>query len=127
MQTSDARLKQKVSNLSYGLRDLMLLRPVSFEWKDGTDQRRHLGLLAQETETVIPEAVFRDKDPATPLGLNYTDLIPVVIKSIQEQQSLLAQKEQAIKALAAQNAALLKRLEVVERALERKAPKTRRR
>ena len=117
INTSDARLKQNVTPMRYGLRELLRLRPVSFEWKGTHDGRTHLGLLAQEAETVIPEAVVRDADPAATLGMSYTDLIPVVIKSIQEQQTVLAQKEQAIKALETQNAALLKRLELVEQAL----------
>jgi hypothetical protein len=106
INTSDARLKQKVANLNYGLREVLQLRPVSFEWKDHSDGRTHLGLLAQETERLIPEVVVRDKDPAAPLGLSYADLIPVVIKAIQEQQTALEQKEAIIKLFKADNAAL---------------------
>lgn len=127
INTSDVRLKQNVTPMRYGLRELLRLRPVSFEWKDRHDGRTHLGLLAQEAETVIPETVVRDVDPEAPLGMSYTDLIPVVIKSIQEQQAALAQKEQAIQLLMAQNASLQQRLESVERALRRKMRPARRR
>jgi hypothetical protein len=120
IQTSDARLKQRVSNLRYGLREVMQLRPVSFEWKDKPDGPLNLGLLAQEVEGVVPEVVVRDANPATPLGMNYTSLLPVVIKAIQEQQA-------TITALKAENAALNARLRGVEKSLRKKAGSARRR
>src|SRR5581483_1659804 len=125
IQTSDARLKKSVTNLGYGLSEVMQLRPVSFEWKDRRDTRTYLGLIAQEVERIIPEAVERDKDPATPLGMSYTSLVPVLINAVQEQQAALDQKEAAIKSLRAENAALKEhnaeldaRLTALEQALQ---------
>jgi hypothetical protein len=106
INTSDARLKQHVANLRYGLRELRQLRAVSFEWKDHLDGRTHLGLLAQETEPVIPEAVVQTSDPATPMGISYSELIPVVIKAIQEQAASAERDAAVIKSLQAENAAL---------------------
>lgn len=114
IQTSDARMKQGIAGLGYGLRDLMQLRPVSFQWKDNKDGRTHLGLIAQEVEAVIPEAVMRDADAKIPLGMNYTDLIPVVIKAVQEQQSALDRKDAELKAVKAENEALGARLAALE-------------
>ena len=62
---------------------------MSFQWKGSSDRRTHLGLLAQEVEKAIPEAVHRDPDPAVALGMNYANLIPVLIKAIQEQQATI--------------------------------------
>jgi len=53
----DARLKQGIMNLGYGLSDVMRLRPVTYKWKEGGDARTHLGLIAQEVEQIIPEAI----------------------------------------------------------------------
>ena len=106
IQTSDARLKKGVKTLGYGLSQVMQLRPVSFEWKDRTDGRNYLGLIAQEVEKIIPEAIERDKDSANPLGMSYTSLVPVLIKAVQEQQTTLEQKEAEIKTLNARLAAL---------------------
>lgn len=118
IQTSDARMKQGIAGLGYGLRDLMQLRPVSFQWKDNKDGRTHLGLIAQEVEAVIPEAVMRDADAKIPLGMNYTDLIPVVIKAVQEQQSALDRKDAELKAVKAENEALGARLAVLEQMMQ---------
>lgn len=106
MTTSDGRLKKGVTNLRYGLRELMQLRPVSFEWKDNSDGQQHLGFIAQETEKIIPEAVARAANPDTPLGMNYSTLIPVVIKAIQEQQNTLTTLKNDNEALQQRNTTL---------------------
>ena len=106
IQTSDARLKKGVTNLGYGLSQVLQLRPITFQWKGRNDGRTYLGLIAQEVEKIIPEAVERDKDPANPLGLNYTSLVPVLIKAVQEQQTAITEKAAAVTALQTENAAL---------------------
>jgi hypothetical protein len=119
IQTSDARLKKSVTNLDYGLSQVMQLRPVSFQWNNSKDDRTRLGLIAQEVEKVIPEAIERDKDPDTALGMNYTSLVPVLIKAVQEQQARLERKEAEIKSLNARLAAL----EQIMRQLKEQADK----
>jgi hypothetical protein len=106
IQTSDARMKKGVTNLRYGLRELMQLRPVSFEWKEKNDGQQHLGFIAQETEQIIPEAVTRATNPDTPIGMNYTTLIPVVIKAIQEQQATMTTLKNENEALQQRNTSL---------------------
>lgn len=106
IQTSDARMKKGISNLRYGLNELMQLRPVSFQWKDDNNGQQHLGFIAQETQEVIPEAVVQPEDPASPLGMNYTTLIPVVIKAVQEQQSVMTTLQAENESLHAQNTTL---------------------
>lgn len=132
IQTSDARMKKEIADLRYGLRELMQLRPVSFEWKERGDGQQHLGLIAQETEKVIPEAVSREKNSDAPLGMNYTTLIPVVIKAIQEQQSsmtTLKNENEALQqrntALQQQNADLDARLKALEQMMQQMTQQSR--
>ena len=110
IQTSDARLKQGIANLKYGLNQVMQLRPVSFQWRAGNDKRTHLGLIAQEVDAVLPEAVQKSADPNAPLGMNYSDLIPVLIKAIQEQQRTLERTQAELKAMRAKNEGLSRRI-----------------
>lgn len=124
IQTSDARLKKGVANLRYGLNDLMQLRPVSFQWKDG-DDRQHLGFIAQETQQVIPEAVTQ-AEADSPLGMNYATLIPVVIKSIQEQQGEMTTLKAENESLQQQNSALDSRVKMLEKMVRRLAKQPRR-
>lgn len=106
IQTSDARMKKGIADLRYGLKDLMQLRPVSFQWKDDSNGQQHLGFIAQETQQVIPEAVVQPAEADSTLGMNYSTLIPVVIKSIQEQQGELDTLKSSNEALQLRNADL---------------------
>jgi len=110
IQTSDARLKRGITNLKYGLSQVMQLRQVSFQWKAGNDNRTHLGLIAQEVDAVMPEAVEKSADATTPLGMNYSTLIPVLIKAIQEQQQTLEHTQAELKAVQAKNESLSRRM-----------------
>src|ERR1700733_14570086 len=74
IQTSDRRLKKDISDIDYGLKKIKNLRPVSFKWRTGTDNHTHLGLIAQEVEEVVPEAVMHGEQPSDPLGMNYSEL-----------------------------------------------------
>lgn len=110
VQTSDARLKQRITNLNYGLSQVLQLRPVTFQWKAGSDRRTHVGLIAQEVEPVMPEMIERAGDANAPLGMNYNNLIPVLIKAVQEQQTLLKRNEAAITKLRIENEKLNHRI-----------------
>ena len=85
IQTSDARLKTDIEPLQYGLKEILQLRPVSFKWKNEKNGTRKLGLLAQEAQPVIPEVIANDGQNGV-LGMNYAELVPVLINAIKEQQ-----------------------------------------
>ncbi len=118
IQTSDARLKERITTLTYGLSTILALRPVSFTWKDALDERLHLGLVAQEVEPFVPEAVVKDGDPDHPAGIAYSALVPVLIKAVQEQQAVIAAQQARVNDLEAQ-VGDMKQLEDRVRDLER--------
>jgi FtsZ-binding cell division protein ZapB len=111
INTSDARDKTNIQGITYGLEDIRKLRPVSFNWKDDQDHGTKLGLIAQDLQQVLPEVV-RDWDyeedeingvrkvEAARLGVYYSDIIPVLVKGIQE---LDANKAEGSDYLALQN------------------------
>ena len=82
IQTSDRRLKKDVEALKYGLNEVKHLRPVTFLWNDKTTSDVHLGLIAQEVLDIVPEVVHAEHPER--LGMNYTELVPVLINAIQE-------------------------------------------
>ena len=125
-QGSDLRLKDDVQDLGYGLREVLRLRPVSYRWKDATLGRPTLGLIAQEVQPILPELVARGQDEAGLLSLNYTGLVPVLIRAVQEQQdtivaqqAALAQKDAEIAALKTQDTAVNARLAALEEQIAR--------
>jgi hypothetical protein len=92
--TSDERLKKDIRDLTYGTTDLMKLRPVTFKWKSGADGT-HLGLIAQEVEKVIPEVVSHSHSPSLDgevLTVNYNELFPLMLKTVQEQNKTISQQ-----------------------------------
>jgi HSP90 family molecular chaperone len=101
--TSDARLKRNVTTTAYGLATVMQLHPVQYEKKasmESTDyNRKEIGFIAQEVRKVLPTLVTEGKDASKTLAVSYTEIIPVLVKAMQEQEA-------KIELLEAQNAKL---------------------
>lgn len=123
LNTSDARMKENIQDLGYGLDALMKLHPVSFSWKNDPAHRAKLGLIAQEVRTVVPEVV-KGGENDTPLGIFYSDLIPVLIKSVQQQQGTLESERQENMALRETLAAQERQIAELESALGIASPST---
>ena len=100
---SDARLKIGITNLHYGLSEVLRLRPVTWTWKDRPDGRAALGLVAQDVQPILPELVIQGSDKDQMLSMNYLGLLPVVIRAIQEQQETITSLRKEVAALQTQN------------------------
>jgi len=98
---SDQRLKKDIAELSSGLDIITALRPVSYRYID-RDNQTNIGLIAQEVEKVIPSItsnLSRSAEDGTPLkGIKYQELIPVLIKAMQEQQEIIEQQQKQLDA-----------------------------
>ncbi len=87
---SDARLKENVQDIDVGLGAILALKPRKFDWKagKGKDIKGDRGFIAQEFEQVFPNLIDEWKDPApegeAPYKSVRQDLIPVLVKAIQE-------------------------------------------
>jgi len=88
VHASDKRLKRDIANISYGLKDILKLRPTEYFWKGRTQDHKSLGLIAQEVDEVIENVVTYD-EKQDKYGVSYTELIPVLIKALQEQQEVI--------------------------------------
>jgi hypothetical protein len=81
--TSDYRLKEDLKEIN-GLEKLLKLKVYDFKWKDSED--RMDGVLAHELQEVIPYAVAGEKDGENMQGVDYSKIVPILVKAIQEQQ-----------------------------------------
>lgn len=92
---SDQRLKENIRDLDDGLEKVMALQPRKFDWKEGkgADTKNARGFIAQEFETVFPDMVEEWLDPAPegeePYKAVNANLIPTLVKAIQEQQAII--------------------------------------
>ena len=102
---SDKRLKKNIASISNGLNLINQMNPVKYNWKcERAEDKKHLGFLAQELEKIIPEVVVHNEqstDEKDRYGVKYAEIIPVLVKAIQE--------------LSDQNAELLKRIKKLEK------------
>ena len=102
---SDIRYKENVRDLDVGLDKIMALKPRLYDWKEGkgADIKNARGFIAQEFEQVFPDLIDKWKDPAPegeePYKSVRQDLIPVLVKAIQEQQALITSLTTRITAL----------------------------
>ncbi len=102
-QNSDRRLKTNITELKYGLNTILKLNPVSYNWKKYPEKtQQSLGLIAQEVQPLIREIVAVGIDKDQTLSLSYIELIPVLIKAMQEQQDLINNQDKQIKNLSAE-------------------------
>jgi hypothetical protein len=127
--TSDMTLKTNVKPLSYGLKEVLKLNTITYNWKDYKlgntsipieKQEKKIGFSAQQLLEVLPEVVQTHSwVPANEngeyrqiknehLGVNYSDIIPVTVKAIQEQQTQIEDLKKEIAELKALVKALQK-------------------
>ncbi len=115
---SDIRLKKNIIEITGALQLVQKLRGVRFDWKSPTERtvgktlrlpqgEQEMGLIAQEVEKVIPEAVAIPKTGKERLyGVKEADLVPLLIEAIKEQQHEIKDQQQEITKLQSAVAAL---------------------
>jgi len=99
---SDRRLKQNIQSLEAILPKLLKLNPVSYQYlpKVNPDGHNRTGFIAQEVLEIFPDVVVNEDVDVSDDGkvirkkseyyaMNYIDLIPITIKALQEQQTII--------------------------------------
>lgn len=112
-QTSDALTKNNVTYLQdNALNSIMRLKPISFYYnldnklfnsenaQSPAAQQMHYGFIAQELQEVLPEIVYVGQDSL--LSINYVELIPLLVQTLQYQETRIDALEKTIVALASQ-------------------------
>jgi len=121
---SDGRYKRNIFTLTGALQKLTRLRGVSYDWRVDENPTinfntvRQVGFIAQEVESVLPEAVTKDEKGR--FRLAYSAVMPLLVEAVKE---LRIEKDTQVTLLQFENAALRKQnaeLDVRLRNLERK-------
>ena len=95
LPVSDVRLKKDIKTIKNGLETIQQLHPTTYHFR--TEQfddmtlptELQYGFIAQELEQILPELVTNSNNPDKNKNfkrVNYTALIPFLVKGMQEQQ-----------------------------------------
>jgi len=101
---SSIRFKENISPFDNALSTIKALNPVTFTYKPELDHsiikgKTHFGLIAEEVEKILPEVVGYEDDGITPRTIEYDELVPMLIKGMQEQQVQIDELKERIKIL----------------------------
>lgn len=103
---SDRRWKTSIIPLYNALEKVQQLRGVSYEWRRDEfpemnfSEGRHVGLIAQEVDSVLPELVVTDSNGYESVA--YANLVAVLIEAVKEQQSQIVNQQEQIQRLTAE-------------------------
>jgi hypothetical protein len=90
--SSDQRLKDNIADADDAGSKIDAIQVRQYDWKaDGSHQ--DYGMIAQELQLVAPEAVSGDADSENMMGVDYSKLVPMLIKEIQSLRNRVAQLE----------------------------------
>ena len=91
---SDRRLKANIISLGSTLAKLLNIDGKSYTIKKDPQQKKKIGLLAQDIKKEFPELVSEAADRI--LSINYQGLVPVLINAIKEQEKRIQRLEQLL-------------------------------
>ena len=95
--TSDERLKENIEDCEPMLEKLKQVRIVDFDWKENAGPKsRQRGVIAQEIESIFPELIHQPKEYKE---FKKTEMTPILVKAIQEQQEQIESLQQQIEVL----------------------------
>jgi hypothetical protein len=90
--TSDKRLKENILDAASASDLIDAIQVRQYDWKSNGSHQRY-GFIAQELVTVAPEAVYQPADPEEMMAVDYSKLVPMLVKEIQSLRTRLAQLE----------------------------------
>jgi len=138
-ELSDRKFKKNITGIGNALTLIKQLEPKEYEYRQnefphiGMKEGRRFGFIAQEMEQVVPSLVTYNIHPAsTPpqgsdrpagpsveyKGINYTEMVPVLTKGIQEQQDIIEAQASEIELLKEENQELALKMEKIEMLLQ---------
>jgi hypothetical protein len=100
---SDQRHKENIRDLDTGLTQILALQPRRFDWKEncGDGKKDVVGFIAQEVEQVLPDIMgtWTDEKANEWKAISTGNLIPTLVKAIQEMKSIIDDQAARIAAL----------------------------
>ena len=103
IERSDLRWKKNIQLIPNAIDKITAIRGVTFEWREERQKDfpkgRHIGVIAQEVERVLPELVISDREGYK--SVDYPKLSCVLIEAVKTQQASIQYLKKEIAALKA--------------------------
>jgi len=101
--SSDERLKTNITPIENPIEKVKQLNGVEFDWKDNVEElgftprvKHETGVIAQNVQSVIPDATPNAPFNEEYLTVQHEKIIPVLIEAIKEQQKQIDELKQAL-------------------------------
>jgi hypothetical protein len=92
--TSDIKVKENIQPIEQAIEKIKILNGVTFNFVGSSTKRRHAGVIAQDVEKVLPEAVTELNNGIK--HVSYGNLIALLVEAIKEQQEQIENLKQLI-------------------------------
>ena len=111
---SDIKVKENIVDATPKLDKLMQVKVRNYNLKGEYDQHKQIGVIAQELETIFPSLIEETQDrgendevlETTTKSVKYSVFVPMLIKAMQEQQTMITELKATVDAHATRIAAL---------------------
>ena len=95
---SDRRAKENISNITGALDTVLAMRGVYFNYIQDESKNKRVGFIAQELESVLPEAV-RYAEEIDEYSVEYAQIVSVLAEAIKEQDIKMKAQDAKIQRL----------------------------
>jgi len=101
--SSSSRFKHSITDYDKGLAEVLQMQPKYFVYNDEPSQKQRAGFIAEDFHTLgmteFVEYWQDENDQDTPSEIGYSNMVAILVKSIQEQQETITALEARIAAL----------------------------
>ena len=94
VQSSDQRLKENITDSGDSGSTIDAIQVRQFDWI-ANGKHQDYGFVAQELANAVPDAVFTGEDEDETMGVDYSKLVPILVKEVQALRSRVAQLEES--------------------------------
>ncbi len=109
--TSSKKVKENIRTISYGLKEVLLINPITYTYIFDKNKIPQIGLIAEELVNITPEivsvlddngnSVDPKKQMGNPAAIDYGKLAPVLVNAIKELHQMIEQQQKQIEELKA--------------------------
>jgi len=92
--SSSRRAKMNITTSEYGLKDILKIKPVKYQYKNNTSGLYTIGFIAEQVSEIIPEVVSHQdehgnvvsREEGIPMSMDYSKMNAVLVNAVKEQQ-----------------------------------------